>query len=289
MPGVDPELDRQLSPSSCVASLDAYLREYASRSAAARRALDLRRNLRYGPHADERLDYFPAADRDAPLHVFVHGGNWQAVTKEDSAFPAPDFVGAGVGFVALDYGVAPAVGLDAMVAMVRRGVRWLLAHADALGFDRSRLQLSGASAGAHLAAMAVVPDDHDDGPALASALAGLVLTSGLYDLEPVRRSYINEALDLDAAAARRNSPFRRLPAKLPPVVLARGGLETDEYVRQHDLMKAALSGRAPLVEVVEPHRNHFDLTYDLGARGTQLGDAVLAQIEATSFSKEPAP
>lgn len=272
-----PDLDRQFSPSSCVPSIDRYLREYEVRSADARRQLQVRCGLRYGEHPDETLDFFPAAGPGAPLHVFVHGGNWQALSKDDSAFAAPDFVAEGVAFVAMNYALAPGATLDAMVAMTRRCVRWLLAHAEALGVDRSRVQLSGHSAGAHLIAMAMTPDGSGEAD-LARAISGLVLLSGLYDLEPVRHSYVNDALRLDGPAALRNSPWRALPTHVPPVVIARGGNETEEYKRQHGLMIRALRRRTSVVDVVEQEKNHFDLPYDLGARGTPLGDAVLAQL-----------
>jgi arylformamidase len=120
-------------------------------------------------------------------------------------------------------------------------------------------------------------------------VAGVALLSGMYDLEPVRRSYVNDALRLDAAAARRNSPLWYLPPELPPVVLARGGNETDGYARQHAAMLAALRARAVgtagVVEVVDPARNHFDLPYDLADGGTPLGAAVLAQLGISGKSE----
>ncbi len=68
-------LDRQYSPSSRVASLDAYLREYERLSEAARRAHPVRTSLAYGPHPAERLDYFPGSGAGrAPLLVFVQAG-----------------------------------------------------------------------------------------------------------------------------------------------------------------------------------------------------------------------
>src|SRR5207245_8494863 len=106
-------LDREYSPSSCVPSLARYLDEYAARSEAARRTHHVLTDLRYGTHRDETLDFFPAGP-GAPLHVFVHGGNWQAVTKESSAFPAPCFVREGAAFAAVGYGLAPACSLDEM-------------------------------------------------------------------------------------------------------------------------------------------------------------------------------
>ncbi|MET9119038.1 alpha/beta hydrolase [Streptomyces longwoodensis] len=278
-------LDRQYSPSSRVASLDAYLRAYERLSEAARRAHPAQASLAYGPHPAERLDYFPGPSAGrAPLLVFVHGGNWQALGRADSAFPVPPLLAAGAAVAVIEYGLAPDVGLDAMAGMVRRAVDWLLRQADDLGFDPDRLHLCGTSAGAHLAAMALLPGV-PAGPDVSDRIAGAVLLSGMYDLEPVRLSYVNDVLRLDEAAASRNSPILRLPDRLPETVIARGGNETEEYVRQHDRMVAALRPRAAVTEVVADRRDHFDLPYDLGVPGTALGDAVLAQMgleEATA-------
>ena len=51
---------------------------------------------------------------------------------------------------------------------------------------------------------------------MAGALAGVVLMSGLYNLEPVRHSYVNQALRLNTNAVRRNSPCLWLPPVYPP-------------------------------------------------------------------------
>lgn len=271
-------LDRQYSPSSRVPSLDAYLRAYVRQSEAARRDHPVGTGLPYGPHPAELLDYFPGSGPGSPpLLVFVHGGNWQALGRAESAFPAPPLLAAGAAVAVVDYGLAPDAGLDTMAGQVRGAVDWLLRHADRLGFDPNRLHLCGTSAGAHLAAMALLPGP-EEGPDVSGRIRGAVLLSGMYDLEPVRLSYVNDALRLDEAAARRNSPLGLLPPRLPPVVIARGGNETEEYVRQHERMATALRRRTAVTEVVAERRDHFDLPYDLGARGTGLGDAVLAQM-----------
>jgi arylformamidase len=269
-------LDREYSPSSCVPDLRPYLDDYAARSAGARARHEVRR-LRYGAGPAEEVDLFPAAGAP-PLHVFVHGGNWQALSVDDSSFAAPGFLARGVAFAAVGYPLAPAAPLDGIVAAVGRCLRWLRDHAGELGADPARLQVSGHSAGAHLVAAALAADAE-----LAATVAGVVLLSGMYDLEPVRRSYVNGALGLDADAARRNSPLPHLPPRLPPVVLARGGDETRGYAMQHDAMLAALrAGGHHVVAVVDPRRNHFDLPYDLPDAATPLGAAVLAQLGGTT-------
>jgi arylformamidase len=272
-------LDRQYSPSSCVADMSVFLEEYARRSEAARRRLRVRRDLRYGPGPAERLDFFPVARPGAPLHVFVHGGYWQQLSKDESAFPALDLVPAQAAFAALGYGLAPRHSLDEIVAMVRRALWWLVEHAGSLGCDPTRVHLSGSSAGAHLVAMALVGDWTPDGRPPAEMFAGATLLSGVYDLEPIRHSYVNDVLGLDRSAALRNSPIRQLPARLPRLVLARGGNETDEFARQHDeFVAAALATGADVLDLVLPDRNHFDVVFDLAAAGTELGGAVRAEM-----------
>ncbi|PRX98542.1 alpha/beta hydrolase [Allonocardiopsis opalescens] len=273
-------LDRLYSPSVTVPDIRRYLDEYARLSAHARRTHRVLAGLRYGPSPAERLDFFPAERPGAPVLVYVHGGYWQELSKDESAFCAPGFLAQGTAFAALDYGLAPAHRLDEIVAMVRRAVRWLVGQAPRLGVDPRRVHLAGSSAGAHLAAMALTPDRARRGLPEAGPVAGVALLSGVYDLEPVSHTYVNEALALSLADALRNSPrWLPIPEVLPPVVIARGENETPEFVRQHDEMAAALrSAGADPVEVVGRGRNHFDLPYDLGDPATELGAAVRGQL-----------
>ncbi|OLB66395.1 MAG: hypothetical protein AUI10_02795 [Actinobacteria bacterium 13_2_20CM_2_72_6] len=257
------ELDRQYSPSSLVPHFKTILDRYRSESAAARARLVCEPDVRYGPDPAEVLDFFPATRPDAPLHVFVHGGHWQQLSKDDSSFAAPAFVAAGAAFAALGYGLAPGRDLPAMVASVRRGLAWLRARHD-------RVYASGSSAGAHLVAMALTS---------MPGIAGACLLSGVYDLEPVRRSYVNDAVGLTAATAFANSPLHHLPLHTTDVIVARGADETAEYARQHTMFVSALEARgASTTDLVVAGRNHFDLPLDLGRPDTVLGRAVLDQM-----------
>jgi arylformamidase len=268
-----PDLDREYNPSSTVPSLEFYLDEYARLSAAARDQHLPLTNLSYGPAPEARLDLFPAAGANTPLVVFVHGGYWQEVSKEESAFAAADFLTAGAAFATVGYGLAPAYPLDEIVTMVRTAVTWLHRNATRFGIDPERIHLSGSCAGAHLVTMALI-----DGTA--PPIAGATLLSGIYDLAPLLHTSVNDALGLDLDAALRNSPIYHLPRRLPPVVIARGD-ETREFARQHDLMTALLRQRTEVTELTCPQRNHFDLPYDLGNPLTPLGRAVLAGLGET--------
>ncbi|OEJ24576.1 hypothetical protein AR457_08570 [Streptomyces agglomeratus] len=273
------ELDRQYSPSSCVDDLSAFLTSYTTRSARTRTELPVKADIPYGSLPCESLDFFPARGPQAPLLVFVHGGYWRELGKEDSSFPARRLVPAGAAFAAIGYGLAPRYRLDEIVDQVRRAVWWLVEHARDLGVDSERIVLAGSSAGAHLALMALLDGWMPEGTRPADVIAGAVLLSGVYDLEPVRLTYVNEPLGLDAEAAARLSPIRRLPDRLPPLVVARGGAETAEFARQHrELVEAATPRSAAVHDLVITHRNHFDITFDLDDPASDLGAAVLRQL-----------
>lgn len=214
------QLAVQYSPSSCVPDLRVELDAYAAASARTRAALEWR-TLSYGPRPEERLDFFPApapagpGGPGAPLVVFLHGGYWQELGRADASFPAAGLNSRGVAYAALGYGLAPRYGLDAIVAMVRKGARWLLAHAGELGCDPARMVLAGSSAGAHLAAMCLLDETPAAAPGQSAGWAGAVLLSGVYDLEPVRLTYVNDRVGMTRDEARRNSPSTTCRERCP--------------------------------------------------------------------------
>lgn len=264
------ELDREYSPSSKVADFDAELAAYARESRRAYRETPGHRELRYGPGPSELIDFFPAGP-GAPLHVFVHGGYWQELGKEDSVFPALDFVPRGTAYAAVGYGLAPHLTVEQIVDQVTAAVHWLVDHAAELGVDPDRIVLSGSSAGAHLAVSALLDER------LRGRIAAAVLLSGVYDLEPITLTYVNQPLGLDPARARRLSPLHAELAGLPPLLLALGEHETDEFGRQQaEFGHAARAAGAAVHELLIGGRNHFDLVFDLGRADTVLGAAVEA-------------
>jgi arylformamidase len=139
------ELDRQYNSRGTVPDVTVYLREYAERSAAAKASLACMENIAYGLGDDDRLDLFPVpgARGAAPVLVFLHGGDWRALSKDDSAFAAPAYVGAGAMFVALDFTLVPEATLPEMGAQVRRALHWLWQNVALHGGDPRASTLPG--------------------------------------------------------------------------------------------------------------------------------------------------
>jgi arylformamidase len=270
--------EREYSPSSCIGGdYQPYIRAYGDLSAAARRS-HVPVTVRYGTTARQSLDLFvPAGVVRPPVLVFFHGGYWQELSKEDSAFAAPQCLAQGIAYAAVGYTLAPAAALSDIVAECRAAVGWLGRFGDTMGIDPGRLVVAGSSAGAHLAAMTARASSSG------TPLKGAVLVSGIYDLEPLIGTSIDAALSLDAATAARNSPLR-LPLKdFPPSLVCWGEIETDQFKRQSRIFAQALrDAGAECTEFESAARNHFDVILDLADPATRLGRQVLALIRSAA-------
>lgn len=271
-------LDAQYNCRAMVPEHPRHIEAWARDSEAVRAARpDARLDIAYGAAEREKFDFFPAQP-GAPLHIFIHGGYWRALDKADFSYPAAAFGAAGIAYAAINYPLAPRASLDGIVASVRQAVAWLVDHAGELGVDPAGFSLSGHSAGGHLTAM-VLAD-----PALPrGAVRAAAPISGLYDLEPIRLSYLNGELGLDAAAARRNSPIHAAPAVRCPVLLAVGGRESPEFQRQQESFAEAWRGHcAGLETMIADGDDHFTIVRHLGRPDSALFRAVahLARGEA---------
>lgn len=190
---------------------DACVADYRSASEATRQRHADRRTVAYGPGPDESLDlYLPdpattAANR--PVHLFVHGGYWRAFSKEDYAFMADAIVAEGAVAAVMDYSLMPVARVATLVAQVRRAALWLQDNAIGFGGDPQRLSASGHSAGAHLASFLVCRAGHEPDVRLPT-LRAVLLVSGIYDLDPITRSYLQPDLRLTPSEVRDWSPMR---------------------------------------------------------------------------------
>ncbi|WP_170552386.1 MULTISPECIES: alpha/beta hydrolase [Ruegeria] len=226
------ELEQEYSPRSMIGGdLTPYLDSYAALSAQHRAQMEVIGNVSYGDGRAQVLDFFPAKGAGAPLHVFIHGGYWQALSQNESAMMAPALVEAEQSFATLNYTLAPEARIGDMINECRDALLWLAANAPDLGFDPSRITLSGHSAGAQLAAM-VMANSAD-----ALARAGLrvrevILISGVYDLEPISLTSVNDPLQLTPVEIHDLSPILHLPAPGPRYHVTVAERDTPEFVRQ---------------------------------------------------------
>ena len=246
-------------------------------SAEARARLKPQR-LAYGPTPHEMLDLYVADRPDAPVMVFIHGGAWRAGSAKDNAEAADLFVNAGAHYVVLDFiNVIEAGGsLFPMVEQVRRGIAWVYTNAKSFGGDPNRLYVSGRSSGSHLGGVVLITDWQKDFGLPRAVVKGALLSSGMYDLKPVRLSKRGAYVKFTDAMEEQLSTQRHLDRIDCPVVLAHGTCETPEFQRQTREFAAALRAAGKVVKlIVGEGYNHFEIPETMANPYGLLGRAVL--------------
>jgi arylformamidase len=246
-------------------------------STAVRKRLGFKR-VAYGPTPIEMLDIFAAKRPNAPIMVFIHGGAWRNGSASDNAEAAELFVNAGVHYVVLDFCSVMDVGgsLFPMVDQIRRAIAWVHKNAATFGGDPSRIYVWGRSSGAHLGGTVLITDWQKEFGLPADLVKGALLSSGMYDLKPVRLSkrgtYVKFTDEMEEAL----STQRHLARINCSVVLAHGTYETPEFQRQTREFAAALNAAGkPVTLLVGEGYNHFEIPETMASPYGLLGRAVL--------------
>ena len=272
-------LDKQYNAQATVGDISPFIKVYTAESKNARSSLLFEDSLSFGMSPEEILDLFPAGE-GAPLLIFIHGGYWRALSKNESSFMAPCMVGLGLATASVNYTLRPQATLDEIVAEVRRAISWLYRQGGQYGYDPERMFIAGSSAGGHLAGMAISRDWHEEFGVPLDVIKGGILLSGLYDLEPVRLSYANEWMGLDESSAYRNSPLFQLPESGCPLILSYGGSETEEFKRQSEDYASAWQSAGFEAESFEVSEcNHFDIPLELTKSSSVLTSKLIGLIE----------
>jgi arylformamidase len=258
---------------------------WVAASQAARAGGPCELDIRYGAEAGETLDVFPPQQAGAPVLVFIHGGYWRSLDKSDLSFVAPAFVSAGAMVVVPNYDLCPQVDMETIALQMTRALAWVHRNAARWGGDPSRIVVAGHSAGGHLAAMLMACRWKEVGEDLPANLVSSVLSiSGLYDLEPLRHAaFIQADLKLTPASVKRLSPafFPRPRGKL--LTLA-GADESEEFIRQNQLIRDCWGpSTVPVCELV-PGRHHLDILHDLVDASTRLHALALDLLGLPSAS-----
>ncbi len=286
-----PALEREYSPSSCIDDIMVFIQQYIDLS---QQALNFAQNsdsvitnLPYGESVDEVLDLFLPVDTSnykSKLHVYIHGGYWQELTKNESSFAATNFQENGYHFAVLNYSLAPKVSLSEIVDQCRQAIAFLYQQAEEYGYDKNEIYLSGSSAGGHLAMMMALTDWSKYLAIESNIIKGICAVSGIYDLTPIALTYINEPLKLSSLEIKENSPLLlNFSCKILAncqIILAYGDNETSEFKRQTLAIKSYFEQQGLMARFAEiEYRNHFNVILDLAEPQSWLSQEVFKQMQ----------
>ncbi len=233
---------------------------WIARSAAHCEASGARMNLAYGDGEREKVDFFSGGDSNGPVVVYIHGGYWQRGDKNMYSFVSEAFIKHGVSVAVLNYNLTPSVRMGRMPGQISKCVAWCWHNAKGLGFSRDKLFVMGHSAGGHLTAMMMATNWPDlDSSLPADLVRGGIPISGLFELEPLVHTSLNEGPQMDIEEAISVSPIFIPPVTNAPQLVVVGGAETPEFFRQSDSYAYKFQTDKRQMERYDvPDMDHFD-------------------------------
>jgi arylformamidase len=242
------------------------------------------KDIPFGDHQEERLDIFPSKIHHSKTLVFIHGGYWHLLDKSMFYFLAGHFLNCNVTTVLINYPLAPKSSMDEIVASCRKALRWLHDNIIRFNGDPAELYLLGHSAGGHLASMLLVKEE-------ARFVRAMISLSGLFRLEPVMLSYLNNSIGIDRESALKNSPVLLKPANDCPLLLVTGTEESDEFKAQSDELYHCWKSKCSSIEFLKiPQKNHYSILDAVIENDSTLWAAIIRlmniDLESVSLSSE---
>ena len=253
---------------------------------------------------EARLDvYKPAAKSPTPVVMLIHGGGWVVDTKEMYSLGVLPYLQMGFAVVNVEYRLARISPAPAAVDDCLCALHWIGRNAKKYGFDLSKVVVTGASAGGHLAlTTAMIPsaagfdngcayedDEPWTGPGINNRpkVAAVVNWFGITDVlamlhGPETRAYAIswfDSLQNRDELAKQLSPVNYVRADLPPILTIHGDADKlvpyAQAVRLHDaLSKAGVHNQLYTIA----GGGHGDFTLDQELKAFETIEAFLASV-----------
>lgn len=252
--------------------------------------------LAYGSDSLQALDlWVPQGAKSAPLVLYVHGGGWKRGSKNAAAngsMPA-HMLAQGYAFASIDYRLVPRNTVEEQASDVAAALAHILKRADALGIDRSRVVLTGHSAGAHLVALVGTDERYLKKVGLSFAdIDGVMPNDGAaYDVAgqftmagPRMKETYEQAFGTDPARQKALSPTLQAAAPNAPAFLLLH-VQRPDAVAQTKALAEALQRGGSQAEIGsfpgEGLRGHMEINRKLGEPdypATPVMDAWLKKV-----------
>lgn len=230
----------------------------------------------YGSHDRQSYELFKNTSdvKSKGLAIFIHGGFWRAMNRQQSRFVATPFLENGYDCVIAEYRLMPEYRL---ADLVQDTADMLAALTSPSGHypQGTKIILSGHSAGAHLA---VHGKQRAQEMGCQLYNCSLLLFSGVFDLYPVHKTSIGDELVLSAEELERWSAYNsNITRDDREALFVVGGSETDEFKRQSiigsQLLGTAMTGNVMIV----PDANHLSLMTQFSSN-SNFTNACLARL-----------
>ena len=205
------------------------------------------------------LDLYQPSEPHAPLLVWLHGGHWEAGSKD--RMPLGPLVERGYAIASVDFRPASRAPFPGQVHDIKAALRYLRARAPDYGYDATRIGLLGVSSGGHLAALvgttngyAELEGNLGEHLGVSSEVQAIVSYCGASDLltilaqstpyglgirEPALKTLLGALPNDNEALARLASPVFQVDPHDPPLLLLHGDQDPQMPINQaHELQGA---------------------------------------------------
>lgn len=260
------------------------------------------RSIIYGNQPRNRFDLYlpPNTDKPRPVVIFVTGGAWVIGYKAWGSLLALKFLDRNIIVACIDYRNFPQGSISDMISDVTTGIGYVFRNLESYGGDPNMVYLAGQSAGAHLAACALlmqaekeITQDPADLVWRSSQINACMAISGGYNLTKLSEHFhkrgLYKQIFFSMMEGEKSLPkfspeymvltpaFRRAVPLLPPITLYHG---TADYSIPH-VSSVAFAVALRLVgarvnTVFYPDKTHTDLFLQDPMRGGK--DELLADM-----------
>ncbi len=228
-------------------------------------------DLKYGNSDLQSVDIFPSPQENSPILIFIHGGYWRALDKRNYSFVAEPFIKNNVTAGIVNYRLLPSVDMNTLLNDVEASISLIRGQASRFNGNPDSVTLSGHSAGGHLALMAYIMNED-----LRASITSICSISGIFDLAPIKESYLNEELHLtDSEVEEFSVTNKDLSVLACPTLLSVGSEESVLFIEESKALHQKSSSMAPTTYLEYQGLNHYEIVHELGQQDSQLADFIL--------------
>ncbi|KAG6796750.1 kynurenine formamidase isoform X1 [Apis mellifera caucasica] len=253
----------------------------------ARKTLKCELDIPYGTSKGTKYDiYGTDLPKDSPIFIFIHGGYWQEGSKDISAYAAPVFVNKGIKVITIGYDLCPNVKLRDIISQIKTAIAHILKSASSL--KCRNVWVSGHSAGAHLASSILYDKlwlDEMTKHGYLYLLKGIVLISGIFNLEPLVNTSNNTALkltknEIDAYSFTTLNTKNNIPIQGLKVIVTNGECDSPVFINESRECAQKLITIVDNVQYILLRENidHFDIVENLTNEEFILTKLILRNI-----------
>lgn len=264
--------DKAYDNRTSVPEFPEYLERWTNQASAFRESISktgrCEFSLSYGPHERNVVDLFLPEEDPKGLIVYVHGGYWRALDKSYWSHLAKAALNEGWAVGIPSYTLAPLARITQIVEEIRSAIEFLSTRI------AGEIRLIGHSAGGHLVAR-MLCEDVSLAQNCAERITHTVAVSGVFDLEHLPKTEMNNDLQIDDHEITTQSPARLAPRSGVSITCIVGENELPEFRRQNELLRDWRKHGAKVEIETSKDTQHFSVIEPLEQLGSQLTNALL--------------